>query len=212
MDFNLFHIFLHASLFQKAIILLLFSASLVTWAFSLYQIKSIIQYQRDYTSFHRVFWSGEPISTIESKASDYQHPFHIPQSAFLACRKAKNDQSFAAMQSYALGQANELMATLHTSAQLLSTIASNAPYVGLLGTVIGIMHTMSAMGQQALNNIEVIAPGIGEALFTTALGLIVAIPAAIFYNILIQHIQRYTDSTHYFISALDQTVQREYNN
>ena len=91
----------------------------------------------------------------------------------------------------------------------LATLASSGPFIGLFGTVWGIMASFQAIAVHQNTNLSVVAPGIAEALFTTALGLLAAIPAAIFYNKLSQDVRKYTLSLENFAHEFLNIVSRQ---
>jgi biopolymer transport protein TolQ len=91
----------------------------------------------------------------------------------------------------------------------LATVASTAPFVGLFGTVWGIMNSFSAIAARHDTTLAVVAPGIAEALFATAMGLLAAIPAAIFYNRYVNEIGRYTNRLYAFSDELSAILSRQ---
>ncbi len=189
-DFSFFALFLRATLIVKLVMLLLLAASFYSWAII---VTKFIQYRRARraaAAFDRSFWSGEPLDELfdalgptPEGASERVfaagmtewHRSHRADGGLIAGAQSRIDRS---MDVAIAKEAEELNKGL----SFLATVASSAPFVGLFGTVWGIMNSFIEIAHQQNTNLAVVAPGIAEALFATGLGLLAAIPALIFYN------------------------------
>ena len=189
-DFSFFALFLRATLIVKLVMLLLIAASFYSWAII---VTKFVQYHKARTGsedFDRAFWSGEPLDElfdtlgpkpegaserVFSAGMNEWHRSHRADGGLIAGAQSRIDRSMdVAIAKEAEGLNNGL--------SFLATVASSAPFVGLFGTVWGIMNAFIEIAQQQNTNLAVVAPGIAEALFATGLGLLAAIPALIFYN------------------------------
>jgi biopolymer transport protein TolQ len=190
MDFSFFALFLRATLIVKLVIFLLLAASFYSWAII---VTKFIQYRKaraEAGEFDTAFWSGNPLDelfdeigpTPESSAEKVfasgmleWRRSHRADGGLIAGAQSRIDRTMdVAIAKEAEG--------LNRGLSFLATVASSAPFIGLFGTVWGIMHSFIEIAQQQNTNLAVVAPGIAEALFATGLGLLAAIPALIFYN------------------------------
>jgi biopolymer transport protein TolQ len=189
-DFSMWALFARATLTVKLVVLLLILSSF--WSWSIIFQKAILYRaaRREAEAFDRAFWSGEPLedlfdeigSTPDGRSErvfaagmiEWKRS-HRTDGALIAGAHARIDRS---MDVAIAKETDELQKGL----PILATIGSTAPFVGLFGTVWGIMNAFVEIAAQQNTNLAVVAPGIAEALMATALGLLAAIPAVIFYN------------------------------
>ncbi|RME13756.1 MAG: protein TolQ [Alphaproteobacteria bacterium] len=189
-DFSFLALFLRATLIVKLVMLLLIAASIWSWAII---VTKFIQYRRARAAsraFDEAFWSGNPLDELfeaigPTPEGSAERVFaagmlewrrsHRADGGLIAGAQSRIDRS---MDVAIAKEAEELNRGL----SFLATVASSAPFIGLFGTVWGIMHSFIEIAQQQNTNLAVVAPGIAEALFATGLGLLAAIPALIFYN------------------------------
>jgi len=189
-DFSLLALFLRATFTVKIVMLLLIAASFWAWAIIVQKIISYRQAKVQADRFDEAFWSGEPLDELFEKLGP--EPSSAPEKIFasgmmewrrshrqdgglIAGAAARIDRSM----DVAIAKEAEL---LNGGLSFLATVGSTAPFVGLFGTVWGIKHAFEQIALQQNTNLAVVAPGIAEALVATALGLLAAIPAVIFYN------------------------------
>lgn len=189
-DFSMLALFARATLTVKIVMIMLFAASVWSWAII---INKHLLYRRARTAsetFDRAFWSGEPLDELfetvgpDPKAAserifaagmmEWQRS-HRTDGGLIAGAAPRIDRS---MDVAIAKEAEELNSGLG----VLATVGSTAPFVGLFGTVWGIMHSFQEIAIQQNTNLAVVAPGIAEALLATALGLLAAIPAVVAYN------------------------------
>lgn len=207
---------MNAGLVVKAVMLGLFLASVGSWAIILLKRQLLAQASKQNDAFLQGFWGGWNLSESFSRAADY--PYSPVAKSFQAAirelRKLGEDKKDSALRGdvvvRALKKANtQEMASLEHSVSWLATIASAAPFVGLFGTVWGIMTSFQSIGMTGQANLAVVAPGISEALIATAIGLFAAIPAAIAYNWLNGRIKAQALSLDSFNQDLLNLLQRE---
>ena len=191
---SLFGLFMHAALPIKLVILVLLGASLVSWAMIFRRWRDYRDAEISFYQFEQAFWSGIDLSRLYREGDDRAHHgevsglesiFRAGFKEFTRLRKQPGVDADAVMEGtqramrVALAHEEEY---LEKHLPFLANVASASPYIGLFGTVLGIMdsfHGLAAMKQATL---AVVAPGISEALFATGIGLFAAIPAVIAYN------------------------------
>ena len=189
-DYSMWGLFAHATLVVKIIMLMLMGASVWCWAII---IDKVIQYRRarkESAVFDQAFWSGEPLDGLFEQIG--ANPKGQSQRIFAAGmmewrRSHKADGGLIAGAQSRIDRAMDVAIVresegLTKGLGVLASVGSVTPFVGLFGTVWGIMNSFIGIAQEQNTNLAVVAPGISEALLATALGLLAAIPAVIFYN------------------------------
>lgn len=187
-----FDLIWNAGMVVKLVMLGLLFASVGSWAIILLKRQLLRQAHIQNDAFLHGFWGGWNLSESFSRAADY--PYSPVAKSFQAAirelrklgdDKKSGDNARADVVIRALKKSNiSEIATLEHSVNWLATTASAAPFVGLFGTVWGIMTSFQNIGATGAANLAVVAPGISEALIATAIGLFAAIPAAVAYNFL----------------------------
>lgn len=191
-DFSLLSYFLNASLVVKCVMLILVSASILSWTYILQRFFYLRSMRGQASKFEYSFWSGEDMAKLylagdrhKSSLEGLEAIFHAGFKEFLRFRKqagASGDQIMEntrrAMQVAQMREQDKLESHL----PFLAIVGSTSPYIGLFGTVWGIMTAFRALATVQQATISMVAPGIAEALIATALGLFAAIPAVIAYN------------------------------
>jgi biopolymer transport protein TolQ len=183
-------LFARATLIVKLVMLILVLASFWSWSII---IQKLITYRRARTEaeiFDRRFWSGEPLDGLYDEIGP--EPAGQSERIFAAGmtewrRSHRNDGELIAGATARIDRSMDVAIAkesegLQGGLQVLATVGSTAPFIGLFGTVWGIMHAFVEIAAQQNTSLVVVAPGIAEALLATALGLLAAIPAVIFYN------------------------------
>ncbi len=192
-DQSLLSLFTNASLLVKLVMMLLLSASVISWALIFQRWQLFSSAVRSADEFENTFWSGIELNKLYQKFSTARNTdISGSESIFLAgfkefvrLRKQAGIQPGAIMEGtqrtmrVALGREIE---RLEMHLPFLASVGSVSPYVGLFGTVWGIMNSMRALGAMQQATLSMVAPGISEALVATAMGLFAAIPAVIAYN------------------------------
>ena len=189
-DFSLWGLFARATFTVKLVMVMLMAASFWSWAII---IQKLINYRSARTEaeiFDRAFWSGEPLDGLFEQigpqaTGNSERIFaagmtewrrsHRSDGGLIAGAQSRIDRSM----DVAINKEAE---DLQKGLPILATIGSTAPFVGLFGTVWGIMNAFIEIAAQQNTNLAVVAPGIAEALLATGLGLLAAIPAVIMYN------------------------------
>ncbi|SEW09043.1 Cell division and transport-associated protein TolQ [Aliiroseovarius sediminilitoris] len=189
-DFSFLALFLRATFTVKLVMLILIAASIWSWAIIITKHMAFRRARADAASFDRKFWSGEPLDELfdqigPTPSGSAEKVFssgmlewrrsHRADGGLIANAQSRIDRSM----DVAIAKEGE---ELNKGLSFLATVASTAPFVGLFGTVWGIMNAFVEIAQQQNTNLAVVAPGIAEALLATGLGLLAAIPAAVFYN------------------------------
>jgi biopolymer transport protein TolQ len=196
-DLSILSMIVQASLVVQVVIGILLAASLMSWAIIFRKSLVVQRAQRDADRFENSFWSGGDLSSlyraIESRgsATGMESIFEFGFREFARLRAqggvAADMLLEGARRAMRVAQLKEIERLEHSLATL-ATVGSTSPYVGLFGTVWGIMNAFSSLGNVQQATLAMVAPGISEALITTAIGLFAAIPAVVAYN-------RYADQT-----------------
>ena len=187
-DLSILSLFFRADPIVKLVIFGLFLASVWSWAIIINKIKAIRKINIVTKKFEELFWSTNSLEDLYSKTeSKSDHAmisiFNKAMIEWLKIRGTKlKDQMESRLNNTLVSSINNEMTKLEKNMIFLASLGSSAPFVGLFGTVWGIMNSFQAIGVTKNTSLAVVAPGIAEALFATALGLIAAIPAVIAYN------------------------------
>lgn len=189
-DFSLLALFLRATFTVKLVMLILIGASIWSWGIIIQKFINYRIARRDSDLFDRAFWSGEPLDQLFDQLGP--NPKGASEKIFSAGMVEWKRSHRADGALIAGGQAridrkmdlsiNKEAEKLNNGLTFLATVGAIAPFVGLFGTVWGIKNAFEEIAIQQNTNLAVVAPGIAEALVATALGLLAAIPAVIFYN------------------------------
>ncbi|WP_420566600.1 protein TolQ [Thalassovita sp.] len=189
-DFSMWALFARATLTVKLVMIMLIVASFWSWSIIVQKTISYRRAQREADQFDRAFWSGEPLDELFDEIG--ADPTGSSQKVFAAgmIEWRRSHRADGGMISNAQARIDRSMdvaiakeaANLQRGLPVLASVGSVAPFVGLFGTVWGIMHAFINIAEQQNTNLAVVAPGIAEALLATGLGLLAAIPAVIFYN------------------------------
>ena len=187
-DLSILSLFFRADPIVKLVIFGLFLASVWSWAIIINKIKAIRKINIVTKKFEELFWATNSLEDLYSKTeSKSDHAmisiFNKAMIEWLKIRGTKlKDQMESRLNNTLVSSINNEMTKLEKNMIFLASLGSSAPFVGLFGTVWGIMNSFQAIGITKNTSLAVVAPGIAEALFATALGLIAAIPAVIAYN------------------------------
>ncbi len=183
---------LNASLLVQFVMLILLLASIVSWTMIFNKRKLLKHARKEANMFEERFWSVEDLSPLFTRISNSRYEptgmekiFEAGFKEFARMRKQENidpDAILDASQRSMRIALNKEMDHLETNLSFLATVGSTSPYIGLFGTVWGIMNSFHALGNVQQATISMVAPGISEALIATAMGLFAAIPAVIAYN------------------------------
>ena len=189
---TILNLFLQADPVVKGVMLILAIASVWSWAIAVDKWLQFGDLEAQARKFERDFWSGRSLEEIDDRGGERPRDamarvFATASREFREARRGaltgdsgqqlldRVDRLMQAQIAREMGRASRNMG-------VLATVAASAPFIGLFGTVWGIMNAFTNIAAQQQTNLAVVAPGIAEALFATALGLVAAIPAVIFYN------------------------------
>jgi len=189
-DFSMWALFARATLTVQIVMVLLLAASIWGWAIIIQKVINYRAARRAADSFDRAFWSGEPLDELYDSISE--NPKGAAERVFAAGmtewrRSHREDGALIPGAQARIERAMDVAIAreaerLNGGLSFLATVGSTAPFVGLFGTVWGIKHAFEQIAIAQNTNLAVVAPGVAEALLATALGLLAAIPAVIFYN------------------------------
>ena len=219
-DMSAMALFMNADMVVKIVILLLIFCSLWSWAIIISKRGHLARLNRRADRFEDSFWSGEPLDKIharvkKSKEDPLMHTFAAGMDEWKAGvvtglpsrenLQASLRQRVERSMSVAIGRE---MNKLERGMTFLASVASAAPFIGLFGTVWGIMHSFHEIASTNNTSLAVVAPGIAEALFATALGLVAAIPASVAFNFLNSRLNRYADRLEAFADEFSAILSR----
>ncbi|WP_264212710.1 protein TolQ [Leisingera thetidis] len=189
-DFSMWGLFARATVTVKLVMLMLVGASIWSWGIIIQKMINYRLARREADAFDRAFWSGNPLdelfdqvgseppgqaARIFSAGMTEWRRSHRSDGGLIPGAQARIDRSM----DVAIAKETE---GLQGGLSVLATVGSTAPFIGLFGTVWGIMTAFIEIAEQQNTNLAVVAPGIAEALMATGLGLLAAIPAVVFYN------------------------------
>ena len=210
------NLFLQADAVVKAVMLGLLLASVWTWAIIFTHSIRLRRINRATDTFESEFWSANDIDAFHTRRGSEKLPIAVVMSAALDewRRSTKTKQvDRAGTRERLASRMNAAVATeldrLSDRLNILATVGSVAPFVGLFGTVWGIMRSFTAIAGANNTSLAVVAPGIAEALFATAIGLFAAIPAVIAYNRLTHGLDRLEAKLSRFADRFHATLSRE---
>jgi biopolymer transport protein TolQ len=218
--FNLVSMFLTSGWVVKSVMVLLLLASLFSWAIIFNKWLALASLKRKAAKFEKLFWSGQSLDELYQQiAPKADHPMAATFIAALrewrrAFENGNPRESQVPGVKERVDKAMNVTILRETDGierQLgfLATVGSVSPFVGLFGTVWGIMNAFSAIAARHDTTLAVVAPGIAEALFTTAMGLLAAVPAVIFYNRFVNEIGRYVNRLDAFAEEFSAILSRQ---
>jgi len=210
-DFSMLSLFLRADYVVKSVIVILILTSLYSWTIIVAKLIRIKQLKKLEKEFEEIFWSGNSFEDLyETLNFNNQDPkSKIFCAAITEWKKSKSntlDETTSNISSLKDRMQRSMTVTYNKETEIveknitfLATAGSTAPFIGLFGTVWGIMNSFKSIAVAQNTNLSVVAPGIAEALFATALGLFVAIPAVVAYNKISSDLSKYFMSLETFM-------------
>jgi biopolymer transport protein TolQ len=184
-DFSLWSLFLRADFIVKSVILTLIACSIYSWAIIIEKFKLFKKINIESEEFEEKFWRSKSAETFyNSLPANLENPMALLfKEAMQTLLKAKNKANLSDRMSGILEVSIEKqISKIDKGFTFLATVGSTAPFIGLFGTVWGIMNSFQSIAISRNTSLAIVAPGIAEALFATALGLLAAIPAVVAYN------------------------------
>ena len=181
-ELDIFSLFLQASLVVQLVMIILLSASISSWWVIFERWTTLSRTRRDMFNFEDYFWSSKELDLVFKEISIKQKKIGLEQIFFVGFEEFNKSKSISDAKKVMEITISRHEQVLENRLSFLSTVASVSPFIGLFGTVWGIMNAFGGLAQLTQVSITVVAPGISEALVATALGLFTAIPALISYN------------------------------
>ena len=181
-ELDIFSLFLQASLVVQLVMIILLSASISSWWVIFERWTTLNRTRRDMFNFEDYFWSSKELDLMFKEISRKQKKIGLEQIFFVGFEEFNKSKSISDAKKVMEITISRHEQVLENRLSFLSTVASVSPFIGLFGTVWGIMNAFGGLAQLTQVSITVVAPGISEALVATALGLFTAIPALISYN------------------------------
>lgn len=219
-NFSIVESFLRADIIVKTVMVLLLLASLWSWAIIINKGIALGNLKRKAAKFEKTFWSGQSLDELYQQfAARNDHPM---AAMFVAALREwrRAFEGGAPKESQITGIKERIEKAMNVTIMretdgierqlgFLATVGSVAPFIGLFGTVWGIMNSFTAIAARHDTTLAVVAPGIAEALFATAMGLFAAVPAVIFYNRFINEISRYANRLDAFAEEFSAILSRQ---
>ncbi len=219
-DISIWGLVLQADLVVRIVMLLLLMLSIFSWAIIFEKITKIKSLNKLASNFESTFWSGIKIDKIKEDIGI--NPSHPMEAIFLAGIKEweLNSKNKGAnlldiqvleqrLERTMASSLNKEMEVIEKNTNFLATTGSAAPFIGLFGTVWGIMNSFQSIATAKNTSLAIVAPGIAEALLATALGLLAAIPAVIFFNKISNDTNRYCNRLEVFLNDFTTILSRQ---
>ena len=204
-DFSIIKLFIRADLIIKTVILILIASSIYSWAIIFEKIKLFKKINKSTEEFEEKFWKSKsaesfynnlPANVNDPMASVFKNSMNV----LLKSKRSSNlNEKMSRMLEINIEQQMEKIEKRYI---FLATVGSTAPFIGLFGTVWGIMNSFQSIAISRNTSLAIVAPGIAEALFATALGLLAAIPAVVAFNKFTSDSKKYTQKLENFSKRL----------
>ena len=207
---HVLHLVWNADPMVKLTIFILLAFSVVSWAIIIAKYRQLKQSKAGSLQFFQLFWDSKNLNDISAKRGSRKGPAYEIFEA--AQESAVNNRTVArkdALERDIRRAYADEIEQLEYGVPFLATTASASPFIGLFGTVWGILNAFWKIGQTGASSLSVVGPHIAEALIATAIGLAAAIPAVIFYNMFVNQIRRNGKDLHDFTEVLIDRVEQE---
>jgi biopolymer transport protein TolQ len=217
-DLSILHLVLNASIVVQAVMLLLMGVSITSWAAIFRKLFALNKVKAQNETFEREFWSGASLNDLFTAATQnarnggpMERIFASGMREFQKLRERRITDSGTLMDGARRAMRASFqreMDVVETNLSFLASVGSVSPYVGLFGTVWGIMHAFTGLAALTQVTLATVAPGIAEALVATAIGLFAAIPAVVAYNRFARDLDRIAIQQETFIEEFSNILQR----
>ena len=200
-DFSLMQLFIRADIIVKSVIIILIACSIYSWAIIIEKYKLFKKINLESEEFEEKFWRSKSAETFyNSLPGSVDNPMALLfKESMQTLLKSKSKSNLSERLGSRLeGGIEKQMSKLEKGFTFLATVGSTAPFIGLFGTVWGIMNSFQSIAISRNTSLAIVAPGIAEALFATALGLLAAIPAVVAYNKFNNDSQKYSQKLENF--------------
>jgi len=184
-DFSIISLFIRADIIVKSVIIILIASSVYSWAIIFDKIRMFKKINKTAEDFEEKFWKSKSAETFYNNlpASINDPMAQLFKTSMQTVIKSRSRSSLSEkLPSILEINIEKQMGTVDKNFTFLATVGSTAPFIGLFGTVWGIMNSFQSIAISRNTSLAIVAPGIAEALFATALGLLAAIPAVVAYN------------------------------
>tara|TARA_B100000959_G_C14740723_1_gene524955 strand:+ start:131 stop:805 length:675 start_codon:yes stop_codon:yes gene_type:complete len=184
-DFSILNLFIRADIIVKSVIIILIAASIYSWAIIIEKHRLFKKINKSSEEFEDKFWKSRSAESFYNNLpQNVDDPMvNVFKDTMQVIVKAKSKSNISnRLESMLEVSIEKQMNTIEKSYTFLATVGSTAPFIGLFGTVWGIMNSFQSIAISRNTSLAIVAPGIAEALFATALGLLAAIPAVVAYN------------------------------
>ena len=184
-DFSIFKLFLRADIIVKSVILILIAASIFSWAIIIEKHKLFKKINKSSEEFEDKFWKSKSAETFfNGMPANLEDPMaKVFRGTMQSVMKVRSRSNLSERLNSTLQSNIEIqMNIIEKNFTFLASVGSTSPFIGLFGTVWGIMNSFQSIAISRNTSLAIVAPGIAEALFATALGLLAAIPAVVAYN------------------------------
>ena len=211
-DFSLISLFLRADIIVKSVIIILILSSIYSWAIIFEKIRMFRKINKSAEEFEEKFWKSKSAETFyNSLPSNIEDPMaKLFKSSMQTVMKTRSKSNLSERLSSVLEvNIEKQMVAVEKYNSFLATVGSTAPFIGLFGTVWGIMNSFQSIAISRNTSLAIVAPGIAEALFVTALGLFVAIPSTAYYNLITSKIDNYLSEAESFGKDLVNIISRQ---
>jgi len=204
-DFSIINLFIRADIIVKSVIIILVVSSIYSWAVIFEKIKMFKKINKSTEEFENKFWKSKSAESFYNNLPDsFEDPmasvFRSSMEVMLKSRRSSNlNEKMSRMLEINI---EEQMEKIEKSYTFLATVGSTAPFIGLFGTVWGIMNSFQSIAISRNTSLAIVAPGIAEALFATALGLLAAIPAVVAFNKFTSDSKKYSQKLENFSKKL----------
>ena len=200
-DFSLTSLFLRADIIVKSVMIILIVCSVYSWAVIIEKFRLFKKINKSSEAFEEKFWNSKSAETfynsLPAKVDDPMAVVFQDAMESLLKKKSKNNLT-ERMSTFLEVGIEKQMSKIDKGFTFLATVGSTAPFIGLFGTVWGIMNSFQSIAISRNTSLAIVAPGIAEALFATALGLLAAIPAVVAYNKFNTDSQKYSQKLENF--------------
>ena len=184
-DFSIINLFIRADVIVKSVILILIASSIYSWALIIEKYRLFKKINKTSEEFENKFWKSRSAESFYNNLpQNIEDPMaNVFKDTMQVIVKSKSKSNLSnRLESMLEVSIEKQMNTIEKSYTFLATVGSTAPFIGLFGTVWGIMNSFQSIAISRNTSLAIVAPGIAEALFATALGLLAAIPAVVAYN------------------------------
>ena len=222
LDVSIWGLVLQADIVVRLVMFILLLLSIISWSIIFEKYTRLKKLNRKAESFENEFWSGMNIEKIQKNVGN--NSSHPMEAIFLSGMKELNNspvsKNLSAVDNQIIGNRIEkrMLTTLNKEVEVLeknisflATTGSAAPFIGLFGTVWGIMNSFQSIATAKNTSLTIVAPGIAEALLATAMGLLAAIPAVIAYNRIAADMNRYSGRLEIFLNDFSSILSRHIN-